>query len=193
MFRKLKAGLGGKGKAKFRLDVAVERVEGLPAGVSAARLQWARGAKVAVTKLVPASAGGRAKDSGRMLHMGWQQAAVAAADTNVSRFPSHPTLPPFVRRGCLERGAQPDCDAGAQRLGLRAQGLRVQAAGGCWGSFAASAWQGFVSTAVCGRRQPTSIAHRSSWGETTLTRLGAAGSGPVQCAEAARHHRQSDP
>ena len=58
MFRKLKAGLGGKGKAKFRLDVAVERVEGLPAGVSAARLQWARGAKVAVTKLVPANAGG---------------------------------------------------------------------------------------------------------------------------------------
>lgn len=63
MFRKLKAGLGGKGKAKFRLDVAVERVEGLPAGVSAARLQWARGAKVAVTKLVPASGGGWAEKS----------------------------------------------------------------------------------------------------------------------------------
>lgn len=63
MFRKLKAGLGGKGKAKFRLDVAVERVEGLPAGVSAARLQWARGAKVAVTKLVPASGGGLAEKS----------------------------------------------------------------------------------------------------------------------------------
>lgn len=59
MFRKLKAGLSSKGKAKFRLDVAVERVEGLPPGVAAARLQWARGAKVAVTKLAPASAGGR--------------------------------------------------------------------------------------------------------------------------------------
>lgn len=59
MFRKLKAGLGGKGKAKFRLDVAVERVEGLPQSVAAARLQWARGAKVAVTKLVPAEGGAR--------------------------------------------------------------------------------------------------------------------------------------
>lgn len=59
MFRKLKSGLAGKGaKAKFRLDVAVERVEGLPPAVGAARLQWARGAKVAVTKLVPASGGG---------------------------------------------------------------------------------------------------------------------------------------
>jgi hypothetical protein len=58
MFRKLKQGLQGKGsKAKFRLDVAVERVEGLPPGVAACRLQWTRGAKVAVTKLVPASNG----------------------------------------------------------------------------------------------------------------------------------------
>lgn len=58
MFRKLKAGLSSK-RTKFRLDVAVARVEGLPAGVSAARLQWARGAKVAVTRLVPAASGAR--------------------------------------------------------------------------------------------------------------------------------------
>ncbi|PSC67340.1 hypothetical protein C2E20_8974 [Micractinium conductrix] len=58
MFRKLKAGLGSKSsKSKFRLDVAVTRVEGLPPGVAACRLQWARGAKVAVTKLVPAADG----------------------------------------------------------------------------------------------------------------------------------------
>ena len=61
MFRKLKAGLGASkaSKAMYRLDVAVAGVEGLPSGVTAARLQWARGAKVAVTKLAPASAGVR--------------------------------------------------------------------------------------------------------------------------------------
>lgn len=59
MFRKLKSQLGGKSsKVKFRLDVAVARVEGLPLSVAACRLQWARGAKVAVTKLVPAADGG---------------------------------------------------------------------------------------------------------------------------------------
>lgn len=59
MFRKLKSQLGGKGsKVKIRLDVAVARVEGLPPALTACRLQWARGAKVAVTKLVPASEGG---------------------------------------------------------------------------------------------------------------------------------------
>ena len=58
MFRKLKAGLSGKSsKAKYRLDVSVSHVEGLPPGVGACRLQWARGAKVAVTKLQPAAAG----------------------------------------------------------------------------------------------------------------------------------------
>lgn len=58
MFRKLKQGLGKGSKAKYRLDVAVSHVEGLPPGVAACRLQWARGGKVAVTKLAPATAGG---------------------------------------------------------------------------------------------------------------------------------------
>ncbi|KAI3429238.1 hypothetical protein D9Q98_005337 [Chlorella vulgaris] len=57
MFRKLKQGLGKGSKAKYRLDVAVSHVEGLPPGVAACRLQWARGGKVAVTKLAPATAG----------------------------------------------------------------------------------------------------------------------------------------
>lgn len=57
MFRKLKSLSGKSSKAKYRLDVAVVRVEGLPPGVGSARLQWARGAKVAVTKLVPAASG----------------------------------------------------------------------------------------------------------------------------------------
>ncbi|EFN59880.1 hypothetical protein CHLNCDRAFT_132885 [Chlorella variabilis] len=57
MFRKLKSGLTKGVKSKYRLDVAVSSVEGLPPGVAACRLQWARGAKVAVTKLAPASSG----------------------------------------------------------------------------------------------------------------------------------------
>ncbi|GAB4816179.1 hypothetical protein N2152v2_003225 [Parachlorella kessleri] len=56
MFRKLKS-LGGSKRSKYRLDVTVGEVEGLPEEVGQCRVVWARQAKVSVTKTVAVSKG----------------------------------------------------------------------------------------------------------------------------------------
>lgn len=58
MFKKLKSlGKGSGGKHKYRLDVSVRSLDGLPEGVAAVRVVWARQAKVQVTKVAAVSAG----------------------------------------------------------------------------------------------------------------------------------------
>ena len=56
MFRKLKS-FGASKRAKYRLDVTVGEVEGLPDEVGQCRVVWARQAKVSVTKTVAVSKG----------------------------------------------------------------------------------------------------------------------------------------
>lgn len=122
MFRKLKSGLTKGVKSKYRLDVAVSSVEGLPPGVAACRLQWARGAKVAVTKLAPASSGGHrgllVALLGRGIHLTAQMRHSAALPASRCPLPfvsvvllrllATPAAARLRRLRDLGRGAEPD-------------------------------------------------------------------------------------
>ena len=57
MFKKLGRALSSKNRIKVRLDVRISSVHGLPASVAAARVVWARDAKVQMTKLAHVSDG----------------------------------------------------------------------------------------------------------------------------------------
>lgn len=58
MFKKLKSlGSGKSSKQKYRIDVAIKSLDGLPEGVTSCRVVWARQAKVQVTKVAAVTNG----------------------------------------------------------------------------------------------------------------------------------------
>ncbi len=117
MFKKLKSLGASKTRQKFRLDVTVTELEGLPEDVSQCRVVLARQAKVSVTKTVAVSKG--------MVHCQFKGAPLPGA-------PNHLLVPPTgtkqklthqtghwpsCRQGRVQRGAEPNSHSYAGQQG----------------------------------------------------------------------------